>query len=101
MSEVWTHGTWIVKPGNEGAFVSRWSRLAAEAVPAFGSGRPTLLRDRERSNVFVTFGAWPGLEVIERFRSSDLFKSAVAEMRPLLESFEALTLDEVEWGRDS
>jgi quinol monooxygenase YgiN len=97
MSAVWTHGTWIVKPGKEDAFADAWTRLARESVPAFGTGRPTLLRDRERSNVFVTIGPWPSIDVIERFRASDLFTATVAEMQPLLESFEALTLDEVDW----
>jgi quinol monooxygenase YgiN len=47
--------------------------------------------------VFVTVGPWPSVDLIESFRASDLFKAAVAELPPLLESFEALTLDEADW----
>lgn len=97
MASVWTHGTWVAKPGNEEAFVAAWSKLARESQPAFGSGRPVLLRDRDRRNAFLSFGPWPDLETIERFRASDMFKDAVAEIRPLLESFEPMTLDEVDW----
>jgi quinol monooxygenase YgiN len=97
VANVWTHGTWIVKPGNEDAFVEAWSRLARTAGPRFGSSRATLLRDRDRPNVFKTFGAWPSIEVVEEFRASDLFAKAVAELQPLVESFEPMTLDEVEW----
>mgnify|MGYP006212101027 CR=1 FL=1 len=37
------------------------------------------------------------IEAVDEFRSSNTFRSAVAELRPLLESFEPMTLDEVEW----
>jgi quinol monooxygenase YgiN len=97
MGNVWTYGNWIVKPGSEEGFVQAWSRLARESTPRFGSSRPTLLRDREKPNVFTSFGAWPSLDVIQEFRESDMFKAAVAEIQPLLESFEAMTLDEIEW----
>jgi len=98
MASVWTHGVWVVKPGNEGAFVDAWSRFARAAIPALGSARPILLRDRDRPNVFKTFGPWPSIEAIEAFRSSDLFQGAVVELQPLLESFEPMTLDEIEWA---
>jgi heme-degrading monooxygenase HmoA len=98
MARVFTHGVWVVNSGNEDAFVEAWSRLARGALSAGYRGEPpTLLRDRERSNVFKTFGAWQDVEAIEEFRGSDLFKDAVAELQPLLESFEPLTLDEIEW----
>ncbi len=98
MDAIWTLGTWTVKPGSEDAFVAAWSKLAREAAERFDAERPTLLRDRERPNVFVTAGPWPSLEVIAEFRSSDLFQAALAEIRPLLESFQPLTLDEVAWS---
>jgi quinol monooxygenase YgiN len=98
MTDVWTHGTWVVKPGMEDAFVAAWTKLANEATARFGTERPTLLRDREQPNVFETFGPWPSIEAVEEFRASDLFRDAVAETRPLLESFEPVTLDEIEWA---
>ncbi len=97
MAKVWTHGVWITKPGQEDAFVHAWSRLARDATAGLRGDPPTLLRDREKPNVFRTFGAWPDIEAIEEFRGSDLFRGAVAELGPLIESFEALTLDEIDW----
>jgi quinol monooxygenase YgiN len=97
MKRVWTHGTWIVNPGQEDAFVQAWSKLARDAMAEFRGDPPTLLRDRGDPNVFMTFGAWPDIEAIEEFRSSDTFRAAVAELQPLLKSFEPMTLDEVEW----
>jgi len=98
LASVWTHGVWVVKPGSEDAFVEAWSPLARGAISELGSARPVLLRDRDRRNVFKTFGAWPSIEAIEAFRSSVLFQEAVVELQPFLESFEPMTLDEIEWA---
>jgi quinol monooxygenase YgiN len=56
---------------------------------------PTLLRDRDRANVFVSFGPWPDGEAVERFRSSAVFREGVSAMEELLERFEPRTMDEV------
>ena len=97
MTKVWTHGVWVVKPGQEDAFVGVWSRLARDGMAEFRGEPPILLRDRARPNVFETFGAWPSIEAVDTFRSSASFRDATGELRPLLESFEPMTLDEVEW----
>jgi quinol monooxygenase YgiN len=97
MSAVWTHGTWVVRPGQEDSFVEAWTELA-RSDPASGGGRPTLLRDRERQNVFITFGPWPDEEAVEAFRSSGAFRAAVERIGPVLESRDLATLDEVEWA---
>jgi quinol monooxygenase YgiN len=98
MTGVWTHGTWTVKAGQEGAFVEAWSNLARESLGRFGTAPPTILRDRERPNVFVTFGPFASLDDVDTFRTSDLFRQGVETIRPLLDSFEPATLDEVEWA---
>ena len=97
MTSVWTHRTWVVKPGMEDAFVAAWAKLANGATARFGTERPTLLHDRDRPNVFETFGPWPSIEAVEEFRASDLFRDGIAQTQPLLESFEPMTLDEIEW----
>jgi quinol monooxygenase YgiN len=98
MTGVWTHGTWTVKPGNEDAFTEAWSNLARGSLGRFGTAPPTLLRDRDRPNVFVTFGPFASMDEVDEFRASDLFRDGVATIRPLLESFEAATLDEIGWA---
>jgi quinol monooxygenase YgiN len=96
MPNVWTHGTWIVKPGAEDAFVAAWTELArAGSDEVSPPAPPTLLRDRDRPNVFVSFGPWRDDAEVERFRASDAFARAREAMRDVLESFEPLTLDEV------
>jgi quinol monooxygenase YgiN len=96
MADVWTHGTWTVKPGREDDFVRAWRALARRATTELGvASRPTLLRDRETPNLFVSFGPWPSIEDVDRFRSSPAFRESVAAMEDLLESFETRTLDEM------
>ena len=99
MASVWTHGTWTVKPGREDEFVEAWRRLAVQASAELDVvATPTLLRDREHPNVFVSFGRWPDLDAVERFRSSKAFREGVPAMQELLERFEPRTLDEVVRG---
>jgi quinol monooxygenase YgiN len=88
----------VVKPGHEEAFVDAWSRLGKEAMAKMGSMRPVMLQNRDRPSEFRTFGAWLSVEAVDAFRASDLFKDAVAELQPMLESFEPMTFDEVEWA---
>jgi quinol monooxygenase YgiN len=95
---VWTHGTWTVKPGQEAAFVTAWSNLARGSLGTFGSAPPTILRDRDQPNVFVTFGPFASIDDVDVFRTSELFRQGVETIRPLLDSFEPATLDEVEWA---
>jgi quinol monooxygenase YgiN len=95
---VWTHGTWTVKAGQEAAFVMAWSNLARASIGVFGTAPPTILRDRERPNVFVTFGPFASVGDVDAFRASDLFREGIETIRPLLDSFEPATLDELEWG---
>ena len=93
---VWTHGTWTVKAGRDDEFVRAWRTMAARALSEFDpSDKPTLLRDLDRADVFVSFGPWRSLDDIRRFRESALFRDSAASMEDLLESFEPQTLDEV------
>ena len=89
---MWTHGVWTVKPGREEEFVARWLELVPVGV-GLGSGEPSLLRDRDRPNVYRSFGSWPDLETIERFRGT--IAPSVGAMQELLHSLELFTLDEV------
>lgn len=93
MATIWTHGRWIAKPGREEDLVAALRSLAREAAEAVAAPTPTLLRDRTRPNVFLTFAPWESMEAIDRFRAFVLPR--VEEMTELLESFEPFTLDEV------
>ena len=59
---------------------------------------PTLLRDRDRPNVFISFGPWESLDAVTNFRASEPFRRHVSGMGELVEEFHARTLDEVVRG---
>ncbi len=96
MASVWTQGTWTVKPGREEEFVRAWGAMRDSVLAGFGAIEPpTLLRDHERPNVFVSFGPWSDVDHISRFRGSEEFVQAFAALGELLDDFRTLTLDEV------
>jgi quinol monooxygenase YgiN len=99
MANVWTHGVWTVVPGHEDRFVELWRAMAERGLTELDVVEPpTLLRDRERPNEFVSFGPWPSIAEVDRFRASDTFRCAQAEMDSVLEDFVTRTLDEVQHG---
>ena len=95
MLEVWTLARWTTVPGKEDDFVAAWRKLAEATLDDFPTAQGTLLRDREQPNVFFSFGPWPDLETVQRWRDSEGFKQAASRMRGFLESFEPHTLDQV------
>jgi hypothetical protein len=94
MGNVWTCGTWTVKPGREDAFAAAWRELAHVAIREFDLPEPPrFLRDRDQPNVFVAFGPWDDAGSIARFR--ELVGARAARLDELVESGEARILDEV------
>jgi hypothetical protein len=94
MTRIWTHGVWTVKPGREDEFVAAWRAMAHDAVREFQPpAEPQLMQDRERSNVFRSFGAWDDPQQVERFRG--FIRPHLEGIRDLTESIEVLTLDDV------
>jgi hypothetical protein len=86
MTELWTHATFTVKPSREKEFADAWIALARVARDEYDAA-PTLLRDRERPNVFLGFGPWPDVETMERFRAAT--SDAGAALDELLERGDA------------
>ena len=96
MATPYTHGVWKVKPGRADEFVAAWTELAEwtrENVP--GALWATLLRDTADENRFVSLGPWESFEAIEAWRVHEGFRERVGQVRELLESFEAQTLESV------
>ena len=92
---VYTLGVWTVRPGAEDDFVAAWRDMAAGTVTDFPAATAMLLRDRDRPNLFISYGPWQSLAEIESWRGSAVFRDGVARMRPTLENFEPHTMDPV------
>ena len=95
MGEIWTSGTWTVKEGMADTFVAAWRELAEWSAQKYPGGRAWLLHDREDPNVFLSVGPWTHEEAINEWRASEGFGERVAQIREMLVSFKARTLDEV------
>jgi hypothetical protein len=97
MGRVWTHAVWTVEPGREDEFVEQWREMARRGMAELATAAPpTLLRDRERENVFISFGPWPDDAEMQRFRA--FLRGPMVEMQGVLAGFEPRTLDEVAVG---
>jgi hypothetical protein len=97
MADVWTHTVWTVRPGREEEFVAAWRNMARDVAADMRMRRPpTLLRDHDRPNVFISFAPWEDVDVASSFRSSEIFRRHVSGMGALIEGLDAHTLDQVQ-----
>ncbi len=92
---VYTLGIWTVKAGQESEFVEAWREMAERTAAEFPAPSAMLLQDRDRSNVFISYGPWPSLEDIVSWRGSATFEQGVARIRAVLDGFEPHTMDPV------
>ncbi|HKU68108.1 MAG TPA: antibiotic biosynthesis monooxygenase family protein [Candidatus Baltobacteraceae bacterium] len=95
-SELYTMGIWNVKAGMEPQFIDAWSQLARWTKSACaGAESVVLLQDSANPRRFVSVGPWRSAADVAAWRETDEFENAVAQMRPMLESFEPGTLTPV------
>jgi heme-degrading monooxygenase HmoA len=94
MAGLFTYGRWQVTAGKEEEFVAAWRDLADWTFANIsGAGTARLLRDQETPNVFLSFGQWESLGAVQEWRTSQGFVDRIANMRGMLEDFEAKMLD--------
>ena len=79
-----TLARWLVKAGQEEAFVAAWNELAIfflslREPPRWG----TLLRSVDDSRLFYSFGPWPGLEAIAAMRADPRWPDALDRLAAL------------------
>ncbi len=80
----YTMAVWVVRPGNEDAFIEAWASFArwtAETQPGALTG--VLLRDAETPNRFISFGPWRDRQSAMAWRASPQFRESFARFREL------------------
>jgi heme-degrading monooxygenase HmoA len=93
VSEIYTSGIWIVKPGLEEQFKQAWLEFAQWTKARFdGAISVVLLQDTSDPRRFISVGPWRSQDDIDAWRASSEFAHAVGRIRPMLESFQAATL---------
>ena len=96
MARVFTSGRWLVKPGQEQAFVDAWREFAEWSRARFDAAQwVVLLQDREHPNQFTSVGPWESEAAIEAWRGDEGSRSRIARVRELLDGFDPSTLDPV------
>ena len=89
MSETYTLGIWLTKPGLEQTFKDAWSEFArATSKQCEGAISAVLLEDAANPRRFISSGPWRSEADIAAWRASALFAENVARIKPMLESFE-------------
>jgi heme-degrading monooxygenase HmoA len=95
MGQLYTHGRWVVKEGQQEKFQTAWQELAEWTnanVSGTVGGEARLLQDIDDPLLFYSFGPWNSLEAIQAWRANPGFQERVGRLRELLSSFEAHTL---------
>lgn len=95
MGQLYTHGRWVVKDGQQEQFRAAWREIAdwtSERIAGAVAGEARLLQDLDDPTLFLSFGPWESLEAIQTWRGDDGFKERVSRVREFLVSFEAHTL---------
>ncbi len=95
MGQVYTHGRWVVKDGQQERFQAAWQELAewtTANVSGTVAGEARLLQDIDDPMLFYSFGPWDSLDAINAWRADPGFQERVGRIRELLASFEAHTL---------
>ena len=87
MAETYTSGVWIVKPGEEEAFVRAWTEFVAWAGEMPGSGTFRLIKDLEQPNSYLSFASWESFEAQQAWKDSPEFKERIMRVRQHVEDF--------------
>ena len=81
MADVYTMGTWIVKDGEEEAFVEAWTEFVQWGSTLSGSGTLRLARDLDESSRFVSFADWSSIDEVHAWKATPEFRVRMAEVQ--------------------
>ena len=93
MTETYTSGVWIVKPGEEEAFVRAWTEFVAWAGEMPGSGTFRLIKDLEQPNSYLSFASWESFEAQQAWKDQPEFRERIMRVRSHCEDFQPSTYE--------
>jgi quinol monooxygenase YgiN len=74
LGQPYTSGDWLVKEGNEQAFVDLWEKVADFCVQNYPGARGfRLIRDAANPRHFISFGEWNDFDSVSVSRSRPQF----------------------------
>jgi heme-degrading monooxygenase HmoA len=93
MSELVTTGTWIIRPGEETAFVEEWTSFARWASTQPGATTLRLGRDTLNAARFISFAPWADAPSVREWKSQAEFQERLGKVKAHTVSFEPSELD--------
>ena len=93
MAETYTSGLWIVKPGEEEAFVEEWSEFVRWASEFDGSGAFRLVRDVEQPSHYMSFAPWESFDAQNAWKQEPGFRERIMRVRSHCEDFQPSVLE--------
>jgi heme-degrading monooxygenase HmoA len=87
MPETYTSGTWVVKEGEEDAFVAAWTEFVEWASEQPGSGTFRLVRDVENPSHYMSFAPWESFEAQRAWKDTDEFRTRMGRVQQHVAEF--------------
>jgi heme-degrading monooxygenase HmoA len=93
MTETYTSGTWVVRPGEEDAFVQAWTEFVTWASDMPGSGTFRLVRDLDDATHYMSFAPWESFDAQSRWKQLPEFRERIGRVRAHCEDFQPTTYE--------
>jgi heme-degrading monooxygenase HmoA len=93
MPETYTSGTWIVKPGEETAFVEEWRNFVSWASGFPGSGTFRLVRDLDQPGSYQSFAPWESFDAQKTWKEQPEFRERIMRVRSHCDDFRPSTYE--------
>src|SRR5205809_1059 len=93
MTETYTSGLWLVKTGEENAFVAEWTSFVTWASNMPGSGTFRLVRDLDDPRRYQSFAPWESFEAQHAWKELPEFRERIMRVRSHCEDFQPSTLE--------
>jgi len=81
MAETYTNGTWLVKTGEEDAFVAEWKNFVGWGKTMAGSGTFHLVRDRDHPDRYMSFADWESFDAQKAWKALPDFPERIGRVR--------------------
>jgi len=81
MSDVYSHGEWKVKEGEEDDFVAAWTEFAKWFTDMDGAGKAHLSRSLEDPQSYMSFANWKSADAMHAWKESPEFREKMGAIR--------------------
>lgn len=93
MAETYTSGHWIVKEGEEEAFVAAWTEFVRWAAEHEGSGTFRLVREVDDRSRYMSFAPWTSFETQQAWKELPDFPERIGRVRRHCHEFRPSTFE--------